>query len=178
MRRLISLLLIFSIVCATPIFCEPQRSLKTSGSGNDTLQVSPESLGSHILSQSIELMTRDGTYVKGKVLRTSAEEITLKVSKVEPKSRISGQEATLRASDIAVVNMKKAGSRVWPITLGVLGAMMAGGALAGQTDSGSGGAVAGLVFGAMAVGATGGVILGKRLARKTVVINVGPSKNP
>ncbi len=180
MKRAIALLLISQLAGINAAFCEPQRSLKTSGSGNNTLQVSPESLGSHILNQNVELMTRDGTYVKGKVLRTSAEEITLKIKKVEPKNRISGQEATLRPVDIAVINMKKSGSRVWPITLGIFGGLMAGGAVAGATTDGDSGgsAVGGLILGAMAAGATGGVILGKRIARKTVVINVGPRANP
>ncbi len=181
MKRATVLLLISWLVGANPVICEPQRTLKTSGSGNNTLQVSSESLGPHILNQNIELMTRDGTYVKGKVLRASKDEITLEMKKVVPKNRISGREATLRAADIAVINMQKAGSRAWPIALGILGCMMAGGALAGGVDpnSASGaGATAALVFGAMAVGATGGAMLGKRLARKTVVINVEPSKNP
>jgi len=174
MKKVISLLLIIWLVCASSAMGESQRSLKTSGSAKNTFHVIPQSLGVLILDKSIELMTRDGTYIKGKVVRTSPEEITLRVKKAEPKDRITGGEATLRSADISVINMNKAGNPALTVALGIVGGLIGGGAVAqgGDPDAADQGAFAALVIGAMALGATGGVVLGKKLSRKTVVINI------
>ncbi len=127
------------------------------------------------MGRNIELMTRDGTYIKGKVIKTSAEEIGLRVKNAEPKGRISGREAILRSGDISVINMKKAGSPALAIGLGIVGGLMGGGAIAagGDPDMANQAAFDALVVGGMAAGATGGALLGRLLSRKTVVINVG-----
>ncbi len=89
---------------------------------------------------------------------------------------LTGREATLRSTDIAVINFKKPGSRAWAITLGIVGGLMAGGAFAAgaDPDAADQGVITALVLGGMALGGTGGALLGSRLSRKTVVINVRP----
>jgi hypothetical protein len=177
MKRAISLTLGICLVCANPSMGRTQRSLQTSESGENTLDVSPERLGDVILNRDIELMTRDGTYVKGKVLRTSAEAITLRVKEAEPKDRISGGQATLRLADVSVIHMKKAGSRALAITLGIIGGIaLASPLMAGaDPDAADAALMDTIIFVTMGLGATGGYLLVRRLTQKTLIINVKPT---
>jgi hypothetical protein len=174
MRTQIAVLLSVLLFCSTPVRAESQRNLPTSG--KNTVRVTADSLGALLLNRKLELMTKDGTYLKGKVIAADTNSITIRVDEAEPASRISGREATVRSTDISVVHMKKAGSPALPIVLGIVGAFAAGGPVAGMTDPDASdkGAQNALVFSAMGLGATGGLLLGRRLARKTVIVNVEP----
>ena len=145
----------------------------------DGLQVSPDFLGGVVLGQKVELMMRDGTYVKGKVLRASRDEVTMSVKSSEPTGRIRGPEAILKSSEIAVVRLTKNGTAAAPIVLGVVGAIGAlyAAAYAAQ-DFQSAGAFISVSLLSAAGGATGGALLGREAAKKTVTINVTQPKLP
>jgi hypothetical protein len=49
------------------------------------LQIDSENLGALILGKKIKLMTHDGSYVAGKVLRAGREEIVMHIDKSEPR---------------------------------------------------------------------------------------------
>jgi len=174
MRTHIAVLLSVLMLCSTPVRAESQRNLPTSG--KNTARVSADSLGALLLNRKVELMTKDGTYLKGKVIAADTQSIRVRVKEAEPANRVSGREATVRSTDISVVHMKKAGSPALAIVFGIVGAFAAGGPVAAGTDPDAydKGAQNALVFSAMGLGATGGVLLGRRLARKTVIVNVEP----
>jgi hypothetical protein len=171
MKRTIALVLALNLALAAPLMCGPQGSLRTSA--KDAIQTQPASIGEYIFGKNVELMTRDATYVKGKVTRATPEEIVIRVKKAEPKNRINSREAIIRAADISVINTKRSNTAL-AVGLGVLGGMCGAGAIAraADPDAANQGAIAGLALGAMALGATGGVFLGKRISQKTIVILV------
>jgi len=144
------------------------------------LQVSSDALGAVVLGQKIQLMMRDGTYVEGKVLRTSQNEIHMHVKKSVPKEWLSqgqlpGNERSLRTSDVAVVHMQKDGLFVIPAALGVIGGYLGGAGAACAADRvHSQSAYFGIVFVSAAAGATAGVILGRKAAQQAITISVVP----
>ncbi len=177
MCRLVALMLAIRIVCPDASIAEPQRSLPATGSGKNTLRVSAGSLGPIILNRNVELMTRDGTYVKGRVIGASVDAIRVRIKLVEPANRIPGPEAKIRPADISVVYLRRAGSPFPAIGLGILGGCAAAGPLAAgaDPDAENAGLQSFIIFSAMAMGATGGVLLGRKLAQKTIVIEVTPN---
>ncbi len=155
-------------------------ALTVAAARDNSLSINADSLGGMVLGRSIRLMTTDGTYLEGKAIRTTREEITLKVKRVEPKTRFQGREVTIPASEISVVRMSKSGPMAVPIALGVLGGFGGGvaAAYAAQYMDSEGGAVAACLAGIVG-GSTGGAILGREAAKGTVTINViQPAKKP
>jgi len=172
MRRNIAFALSICLALPMPMWAEQQGA---SPSGN--LEVSASALGSLVLGQKIKLMTRDGTYAEGKVLRASLDEIQMEISKSEPKGRLPAGEAVVRTSDIAVVHMKKNGSIAAPVALGVVGGLLgyiiaAYAAEHVHNDS----AYFAIGIAAAAGGATGGAVLGRETVKKTITINVTPGR--
>jgi hypothetical protein len=143
--------------------------------GSD-LEVSASMLGSVVLDRKINLMTRDGTYVEGKVLHATEQRLLIEVSKSEPKGRLRGGEASIPTADIAVVHMKKNGSIAAPVALGVVAGFLAavGTSYIAYEACASEGAAAGLVIAGMAGGATAGAYAGHEAVKKTVTIRVVP----
>ena len=142
------------------------------------LEISADSLGPVVLGRSIKLMMRDGTYVSGKVVRSTREEITIDVKESEPKGKVRGANAVILTADISVVYVKKSGSLAAPVALGVVGGLLGfiGGCYVGyRMDSGPMSFALGL--GSAVGGATGGALIGREAARKTVMIAVSaPAK--
>jgi len=139
------------------------------------LQISSDFLGGVVLGQKVELMLHDGTYVRGRVIRSSRDEITVRIKRSEPAGRIRGPEADLKSTEIAVVRMTRNGTAAAPIVLGVVGAIGALYAAAFAADDiHSEGAYVAISLVSAAGGATGGALLGREAARKTVTINVVP----
>jgi hypothetical protein len=136
------------------------------------LELSSHALGAVVLSENIKAMTRDGSYVEGKVVQATEESLLLDVCKSEPKGRFRG-ESSIPTADIAIVYMKKSGGVAAPAGLGVLGGVLA---LIGSTyaamhvDSGPAGAL--LAIGGTTTGAVLGAYAGQKLVQKTVTISV------
>ena len=170
MRRNVSFA--FSIFLALPM---PMLAGQGGVAAGDNLQVSATLLGSLVLGEKIKLMTRDGTYVEGKVLRAGQDEIQMNISKCEPKGRLLRGEAVVPTSDIAVVHMKKNGSIAAPIALGVVGGLLGFVAAAYAADDvHSNTAYFAIGIATAAGGATGGAVLGRETVKKTITINVTP----
>ncbi len=170
MKNRPAVLIAFLIVFVVPAAAQAEKQL----SRKEELNVSSDQVGVMILGKKIKLMMRDGTYVEGIPTQVSANTLTIKVHKSEPKGRIVGHSAVLPTQEIAVVYMKKSGSVAVPIILGILGGFggsMAAAAAALYSDMhpGAGGV---LVIGSTVAGAVGGAYLGKAAAQKTVTINV------
>jgi len=163
MNRIASLGFVLCLVFALP--AEAAR--------NNSYSLDAESLGGVVLGHSIELMMSDGTYVEGKVIRATREDITLKVKRVEPKGHFQGREVTIGTSAISVVYMSKSGPVVLPIALGILGGVAGGSAAAyaGEYMSSAGGAIATCLAGIVG-GATGGALLGREVGKGRVTINI------
>lgn len=163
MRRVSLLVFVFCLAFALP----------AAAARNNSYSIDADSLGGVVLGHSIELMMSDGTYVEGKVIRATREDITLKVKRVEPKDHFQGREVTIGTSAISVVHMSKGGPAAVPIALGVLGGF-AGGMAAGYAteymDSAAAAVTACLV--GVVGGATGGALLGREAAKGTVTINI------
>lgn len=140
---------------------------------NNSYSIDAGSLGSVVLGHSIRLMMSDGTYVEGKVIRATREDITLKVKRVEPKGHFQGGEVTIGTSAISVVYMSRSGPAAVPIALGVLGGFAGGSAaaFASESMSSAAAAVTTTLVGVIG-GATGGALLGREAAKGTVTINV------
>jgi hypothetical protein len=142
--------------------------------------VSSGALGATVLGQKIQLMMHDGTYVEGKVLRASQNEIHIQVKKCVPKEWLAkeplrGNERSLRTADISVVHMRKSGSFAIPAALGVIGGYL-GGAGAGLAADRvhSQPAYFGILLTSAAAGAAAGALLGRKAARQTITIVVFP----
>jgi hypothetical protein len=140
---------------------------------DNNYSIDADSLGSVVLGHSIELMMSDGSYVEGKVIRATREDITLKVKRVEPKGHFQGREVTIGTSAISVVHMSKSGPAAVPIALGVLGGFAGGSAaaFASESMSSAAAAVTATLVGVVG-GATGGALLGREAAKATVTINI------
>ncbi len=171
MKKYIAVSLCFCLVAAVPLMASEQKPLPVGD-----LQVSADTLGAVVLDQNIKLMMRNGTYVEGKVLRTSREEIVMNVKKSEPKMQFRGSEASLKTADIASVYMKKNGPVAAPVALGVIGGILGfvGGAMVGYASDSVGVSLLAGIGGA-AGGASLGAYGGRQAAKKTVSINVVPS---
>ena len=175
MRTVIVGILVLCLACGSSSMGAPQKSIPAPESDKNPLRVSPESLGAVILDNNVELMTRDGTYLKGRVSRASAEALTLRVRECHPKDRCPGGEADVRTAEVSVVRIKKGGTPALAIALGVLGAFGAGAAAAFAADDiHSDAGFAAVVWTSAAAGATGGAMLGRQLVKKTVTLNVAP----
>jgi hypothetical protein len=170
-KKRIAIVLSVCLIMAVPAMALEQRSLPLGD-----LQVSADTLGSVVLGQNIKLMMRDGTYMEGKVIRTSREEIIMQVKKCEPKGRVQGAEVGLQTSDIATVCMKKNGSVVAPVALGVLGGILGlyAGAYAAYRSCDEGVLLLGMLGGATA-GASAGAYAGHEAAKKTITVSVVPA---
>jgi len=166
MCRIAPLVFILCLVLASP----------ATAARNNSYSIDAGSLGSVVLGHSIELMMSDGTYVQGKVIRATREDITLKVKRVEPKGHFQGGEVTIGTSAISVVYMSKSGPAAVPIALGVLGGFAGGSAaaFASESMSSAAAAVTATLVGVVG-GATGGALLGREAAKGRVTINVAPS---
>ena len=173
MKKSVVFALFLSLILAVPTMAGQQKPLPVGD-----LEVSADSLGPVVLGHSIEFMMRDGTYVSGKVARSSREEIAVDVKKCEPKGRVSGANAVIPTADISIVYMKKSGTIAAPIALGIAGGVLGliGGEFVGYKMSSAAMEVSlGLV--AAAGGATAGAMLGHQAVRKTVTIAVtAPAK--
>jgi ribosome maturation factor RimP len=141
-------------------------------SASTSARVTPESLYAVIQDENVDLMTRDGTYVRGKVVGADAEKIWIEVRQCEPKGRYKGR-VMVAASDISVVHMKKGGSIAASVGLGAAGGF--GGLFAGLGVwvASDGGAVAWFapIIG-MVGGIAGGAYGGQAISKKKVTINV------
>lgn len=171
MKKSLAVSLCVGLIMALPAMALEQRSLPSGD-----LQISADTLGSVILGEKVKLMMRDGTYLEGKVLRASREEIVMQVNKSEPKGRVQGAEAVLKTSEIGTVSMKKNGSVAAPVALGVVGGILGflGGSFAGYASNSDSAMVVGAIGGA-AGGASLGAYAGREAARKTVTISVVPA---
>jgi hypothetical protein len=130
-------------------------------------------LGPLVENQNIRLMLKDGTYVEGRVLAATEEELQMKVKHSEPQERIKKGDSRIFTRDVSVVYVKRGGPVVLPIILGVAGGF--GGLLMGSYAgymADSYGACVGLGMGLAAAGATGGAYLGTEAAKRRVTINV------
>ena len=148
-------------------------ALPAAAARNNSYSIDADSLGSVVLGRAIALMMSDGTYLEGKVIRATREDITLKVKRIEPKDRFQGREVTIGTSAISVVHMSKSGPAAVPIALGVLGGFAGGSAAAFASESmaSAAGAMAACLVGVVG-GATGGALLGREAAKGTVTINI------
>lgn len=148
-------------------------ALPAAAARNDSYSIDARSLGSVVLGHSIELMMSDGTYVEGKVIQATQEDIILKVKRVEPKGHFQGREVTIATTAISVVHMSRSGPAAVPIALGVLGGFAGGSAAAFASESMSSAAAAvTTTLAAVIGGATGGALLGREAAKRTLTINV------
>jgi len=142
--------------------------------------VSSDSLGALVLGQKIRLMTHDGTYVEGKVLRANQKEIHMQVKTCMPKEwlakgQLPGRERSLRTADITVVHLQKNGSPAISAALGVIGGYLGGAGAALAADRiHSRPAYFGAVLVSAATGAAAGALLGRKAARQTISIIVVP----
>jgi hypothetical protein len=163
MHKVLPLVFISYLVFAMP----------AAAARNNSYSIDAYSLGGVVLGQKIRLMMSDGTYVEGKVIRATREDITLKVKRVEPKGHLQGREVTIGTSAISVVHMSKSGPAAVPIALGVLGGFAGGSAaaFAGENMTSAAAAVTATLVGVVG-GATGGALLGREAAKGTVTINV------
>jgi hypothetical protein len=175
MRQGVAVTLSFMLAMFTPSAVPAQDAPSLGG-----LQVSSDALGAVVLGLKIQLMMRDGTYVEGKVLRASQNEIYMRVKKSVPKEWLShgqlpGNERSLRTADVAVVHMQKNGLFVIPAALGVIGGYLAGAGAAFAADRvHSQSAYFGIVIVSAAAGATAGVFLGRKAVRQTNTLLVIP----
>ncbi len=173
MKKSVVFGLFLSLILAVPTMAGQQKPLPVGD-----LEVSADSLGPVVLGRSIELMMRDGTYMSGKVTRSSREEIAVDVKKSEPKGRVRGAKAVIPTADISMVYMKKSGTVAAPIALGIAGGVLGfmGGFYVGYLMN-SEPMAAIFSLGSAAGGATGGAMLGRQAVRKTVTIAVtAPTK--
>jgi hypothetical protein len=178
MKKILSLYLSLCLSVTAPLWAQQPKPQSPAGSAGESLEVGSESLGAVVLGQKVQLMMRDGTYVAGKVIRSDRDEIRLRVDKSEPSGRVRGPEATLRTSEISVIYFKKNGTVALPVVLGVVGGFGAlyGAAFAAQNVPSLGGYL-GICLASAAGGATGGALLGREVGRKTLTINVVPSRH-
>ena len=173
MKKTTALGLCLYLILSVPAMARQQKPLPLGD-----LDISADSLGSMVLGQSIELMLHDGTYVAGKVIKASREDITVNVKKCEPKGRVTGSNAIMQTADISMVYMKKSGNVAAPVALGIVGGGLGfvGGVYVGyRMDS----VPAAWTFGLAAAtgGAAAGAIGGREAVRKKVAIAVtAPSK--
>jgi hypothetical protein len=173
MKKRVVYELFLSLILTVPSMAEQQAPLPIGD-----LDISADSLGPVVLGRSIKLMMRDGTYVSGKVTRSTREEITIDVKESEPKGKVSGANAVIPTTDISIVYMKKSGGLAAPVALGVVGGMLGfiGGCyVAYRMDSGPMAFVLGI--GSAVGGATSGALIGREAVRKTITIAVlAPTK--
>lgn len=165
--------IVVSGLCLFLALSVPAMALQQQPLPLGDLQVSADSLGTVILGENVKLMMRDGTYVEGKVLRASREEVFLKVRKSEPTGALRGPEAGLKTADIATVNMQKKGSVAAAIALGVVGGVL--GLLLAELplrNVESEFVAAPVEVAGATGGAVAGAVLGRHLARKTITISV------
>ncbi len=162
----------YRVAVSVAVFCL-LLAIPAAAARNNNYSIDAGSLGGVVLGHSIRLMMSDGTYVEGKVIRATGDDITLKVNRVEPKGHFQGSEVTIGTSAISVVHMSKSGPAAVPIALGILGGFaggMAAGYAAEYMDSAAGAVTTCLV--GVVGGATGGALLGREAAKGTVTINI------
>jgi hypothetical protein len=139
-------------------------------------EIDSESLGAMILGKNIKLMMRDASYLEGKVLRAGRQEILVHVKKSEIRGsavKIHNNEALLCTSDIGAVYIRKSGSVAAPVALGVIGGVLGVmGSVYALQDMRSEAAAWTILIGLTAGGATGGALLGREAAKKTVTVDV------
>jgi len=169
MKKDISLVLVVLMILSVPAAAEQARP-KPYGD----LQLSSDALGAIVIDKTIEIMMRDGTYVRGEVTYATQYELFVNVKKCEPKGRYKGPEAVIRSSDIAVVQMRQNGTIAAPVALGVLGGILgAVGASYVAYSANMQAASSVMLFSLGAAGgATCGALLGRKATKKTVTINV------
>jgi len=140
------------------------------------LEIDSESLGAMILGKKIKLMMRDASYLEGKVLRAGPKEILIHVKKSENQGsavKIHNNKALLRTSDIGTVYLSKSGSVAAPVALGVIGGLFGVLGSVHALEHTRNKTAAWITLTVLtAGGATGGALLGREVARKTVTVNV------
>ena len=166
-----------SSICAQT--AKPEKRLDADRA---TLTVTADRLGEIIHQESISAMLHDGTFLQGKVIKASPNEIHLKLHKVEPKGRLQGKESIIPSSDFSVVEYRtgrKGGFIAAPIGMGIgfgfLG-LLGAGIIFMVSDVGEAGAIA-IAIGLPTGGAVGGALLGRELVKKTITIKVQPEKH-
>jgi len=169
------ILLFIMIGSAIPPAAAQKPDARPSPSSAANLTVRPTALGPLVENQSIKMMLRDGTYIEGKVHAAMEDTLMMTVKHSEPQGRVKKGDVSIPTRDISVVYLRKKGSAVPPIVLGVAGGL--GGLIAGSWAGyglDSYGASVALGIGFAAAGATGGAYLGMEVAKRDVTINVAP----
>lgn len=171
MKKEVALGVLLSLILPLPSMALPPQQLPIAGE----LQVTSDTLGAIVFGEKIQLMMRDGSYYQGKVLRASQEEICLRVEKSTAPGRSPKSEASLQTADIAAVHIRKSGSAAAAVALGVAGGILGsyGAGYAAQDVRSATGFIVILMAGG-AGGATGGAMLGREAAKKTITITVIP----
>lgn len=168
-------------LCVLLAVC-PLFSLSTFGQKHDQknvkviesleMRIDPGNLAPLVLDQKIQLMTHDGTYAEGRVVKASDAALTLRVRKSEPRDWLPRPEAVVPLSAISVVHMKKGGNVTVPITLGILGGIggFVLGAVAGVSCCDENPGVILIPLGSSIGGAVGGSLLGREMVKKNITI--------
>lgn len=171
MKKSAVMAVFLSLTLSVPSMATPQQRARIAGE----LQVTSDTLGAVVLGEKIQLMMRDGSYLKAKVLRASKTEIYVRIEKSTPAGRFPQSETSLQTAEIGAVYVRKSGSAAAAVALGVAGGILGiwGSGYAAQ-DARSAAAFMAAVVAGGAGGATGGAMLGRELARKTVTISVIP----
>jgi hypothetical protein len=164
--------LVLLVALSLPAFPQNRDATGSNAAPSLELRIDPENLAPLVLDQKIRLMTHDGTYAEGRVLRASAVALTLRVRKSEPEGRVTRPQAELPLSTISVIHMKKSGNVAAPITLGILGGIggFALGAVAGVSCCDDHPGILLIPLGTTIGGAVGGSLLGREMVRKTITI--------
>jgi hypothetical protein len=141
------------------------------------MRIDPGSLAPLVLDQKVRLMTHDGTYAEGRVVKASEASLTLQVRKTEPKGKLSPPEAVLPLSSISVIRLRKEGGLAAPISLGIAGGISGIflGFVAACCESSTSSLIL-IPIGTGIGGAIGGSLLGREINRKTVTIYLNRPK--
>jgi hypothetical protein len=138
---------------------EPKEIKMKAGS----IQSTPAEVGNLVKGRSIEMMLHNGTRISGKVLETTSEALTMKVSTVDPEKAVAKPKAAIATRDISVIHFHKPGTAAKRslMTAGlVFGGLMIGAAATANTDN------VGSIAGALLAGGLGGGIGGAYLSTK------------
>jgi hypothetical protein len=180
MKKTILAVVLFQLVFAD--FSSAQLKDAVQPPRNLEIRVNPENLGTFLLDQKVKLMTDNGVYIQGKVLSATPQAMTLRVSKIRPKQKITDSMLTLPVANVSIIRLKRGGHIAAPISFGILGGFggyAAGtfGLLAANPNAG----VASFLLVSIPStigGAVGGALLGRELVKKEVTIYVNkPEKN-
>lgn len=88
MKHYDCLLLALCLVSSYPLAAQNTRQQRTSPAESLEMRIDPGSLAPLVLDQKVRLMTHDGTYAEGRVVKASEASLTLQVRKTEPKGNL------------------------------------------------------------------------------------------